>query len=237
MVQSQFQGGTGVNFSYTGSSGSASAGPFSVTPLNPAGPAFDAYCVSLNIQVGSGPDTLRVSAIQALNSVGQAFFINSQYADVGNRLAFLLSSYGGGNSDGKQALALAVWRTIDKNFSYTGGTTAVNTLYAQYIQFTGTIRATCTPPGAKLLVVDQAYAPYQNLIGITSVPEPTSLVLAGSGLGGLGLLAARRVRKSRKYPGRGAPAPGGRSRIPSASSRGIGRIDIPGGCPGMPRSA
>lgn len=199
ILQSQFQGGPGVNMTYSTGSGTASegasAGAFTATPTSPAGAAFDAYCVSPEVQVGWGPDTIHVSGVSSLHSVGQDFFTHSNYADVGNRLEFLLWAHGGGGADAKSALALAIWHTMDKNFTYSGANAAVNALYAQYIQFTGYTQGSVYAAGAKLFVVDQAASPYQNLIGVSSVPEPASVISAFVGLGAAGLFAARRGRR------------------------------------------
>lgn len=199
MLQSQFQGGTSVSATYSKPPGtttkSTTAGAFTATPTSPSGSPFDAYCVSLGISVGSGPDNIKITSVQSLHSVGQSFFTDSQYVDVGNRLEFLLDSYGGGSANDKRALALAIWHTIDKNFSYTGGTAPVNALYNQFIQFTGYVSGTVYEPNAKLFVVNQGYKPYQNLIGLSAVPEPASVVLAGLGLSGVGLIAIRRARR------------------------------------------
>lgn len=200
--KSQYQGGTSVNVVHSLGSGtvalSTSAGPFKATPISPSGSPFDAYCVSLNISVGNGPDNIKVSSIQSLHSLTNTVadhFEYSGFTDVGNRLEFLLNKYGA--TGDKDALALAVWYTIDKKFSYTGGNPTLNANYAAYIDFAaaGYVSGTVYNPNAKLLVVNQSKTPYQNLIGITAVPEPASIVMAGAGLGAIGLIAVRRGRR------------------------------------------
>ncbi|MDG3002543.1 hypothetical protein [Paludisphaera mucosa] len=199
---SQFQGGPGVNITYSTGSGTASegtaAGPFTLTPTSPSGSALDAFCVSPDVQVGWGPDVIHTSSVLSLNTVGQSFFTHSNYADVGNRLAFLLVSHGGGDVNTDAALALSIWYTMDKNFSYTGADSTVAGLYTSYISFAGYDSSTLYGGSdAKLFVVDPAGS-YQNLIGITSqsfVPEPSSVISAAVGMSASGLFVLRRARR------------------------------------------
>lgn len=204
ILTSQFQGGPGVTITYstspttTGTKG-AGAGAFTATPVSPAGSAFDAYCASPEITVAGGLQTLQAQSVYYLNAVGQGFFQYSAFSDVGNRLAYLLGTYGSvATTDSKAALALAVWDTMDSQFNYTGGSTAVNNLFNTYASFAGYNAATSYFPEAKLLVIDPS-TPYQNLIGISSlnaVPEPASVISACVGLSAAGLFAARRRNRS-----------------------------------------
>ncbi|OJW26995.1 MAG: hypothetical protein BGO49_21895 [Planctomycetales bacterium 71-10] len=204
IITSQFQGGPGVTITYsTGPTTTAThgggAGAFTATPTSPSGSAFDAYCVSPEISVGAGLTTLQAQTIYQLNTIGQSFFQYSAFGDVGNRLAYLLGAYGSVNTtNSKAALALAIWDTMDSKFSYTGGSTAVNNLFATYTSFAGYNSAVQYAPLATLYVIDPS-TPYQNLIGISSdlnaVPEPASVVSAFVGLGAAGLFAARRARR------------------------------------------
>jgi hypothetical protein len=203
IMESQFQGGgPGVTVDYTGPGNtvhteSTSAGAFTVTPKIPGGSPFDAYCVSLDVQVPTHAVTINVGSILQLYTVDNSFFTHSNYEDVGNRLAYILTHDLGATptDDAKYAASLAIWHTIDKNFSYTGGSTAVNNLYTSFIAFTGYDEHTHYGiDTAKLFVVDPQGS-YQNLIGVTSygtVPEPASVVSAIVGFGGLGLVALRR---------------------------------------------
>lgn len=204
IITSQFQGGPGVTITYstsptTTATHGGGAGAFTATPTSPSGSAFDAYCVSPEISVGGGLTTLEAQTIYQLNTIGQSFFQYSGFSDVGNRLAYLLGTYGSVNTaNSKAALALAIWDTMDSKFSYSGGSTAVNNLYATYTAFAGYDASVLYTPEAKLLVIDPS-TPYQNLIGISSdlnaVPEPASVISAFVGLGAAGLFAARRSRR------------------------------------------
>lgn len=198
-LSSQFNGGPSVTVTYTDSGGNiqtegSAAGGFTVTPTSPGGPAFQAFCVSLDVQVGYGPDTIQANVVQPLSSVDDTFFIHSNYSDVGNRLAYILT-HDMGDADHDSAAALAVWYTIDKNFSYTGGTAAVNALYSSFISFAGYDPTTAYGGStAKLFVIDPQGS-YQNLIGLTEqsfVPEPAGVVSAVVGLAGVGLIGLRR---------------------------------------------
>ncbi|WP_156512595.1 PEP-CTERM sorting domain-containing protein [Planctomyces sp. SH-PL62] len=204
---SQFNGGVNVNMTYSTGSGTGSetggAGAFTLTPTGPAGPAFAGFCVSPDVQVGWGPDTIYASSVLELNTVGQSFFTHSSFSDVGNRLAYLLVTHGGGDSTANSALALAIWYTMDQNFSYTGGNTAVNNQYSSFITFAGYDGGTFYGEGlAKLFVIDPVGS-YQNMIGLTGqnfVPEPASLVSAAVGMGAMGLFGYRRTRRGAKPP-------------------------------------
>lgn len=116
-------GGPGVNISYTNLLGNkvyedTMAGAFKMTPVTPAGDIFNAFCVSPEVQVGTGPTTVNASSVLLLNTVKGDFFTHSLYTeDVGNRLAYLLVTAGSGAND-LAALSLAIWHTMDKNFSY-----------------------------------------------------------------------------------------------------------------------
>lgn len=202
---SQFNGGVNVNMNYSTGSGTASenagAGAFTLTPTSPAGPAFDAFCVSPDVQVGWGPDVIYANAVLELNTVGQSFFTHSSFSDVGNRLAYLLVTHGGGNTNANSALALAIWYTMDQNFSYTGGNATVNTQYASYIGFAGYNDGTLYGEGLAKLFVVYPVGSYQNMIGLSSqnfVPEPASLISAAVGMGAMGLFGYRRSRRGAK---------------------------------------
>lgn len=203
IITSQFQGGPGVTITYsTGPTTTAThgggAGAFTAIPTSPSGSAFDAYCVSPEISVPGGLTTLEAQTIYQLNTIGKEFFQYSGFGDVGNRLAYLLGTYGSINTtESKAALALAIWSTMDSKFKYSGGSTEVNDLFAAYKSFADYKSTVRYAPQAKLLVIDPS-TPYQNLIGLSSdlnaVPEPASVISAFVGLGAAGLFAARRAR-------------------------------------------
>ena len=170
-----------------------------MTPTSPAGSPFQAFCVSLDIQVPTSATTIYANIDQPLSSVDNTFFTHSSFTDVGNRLAFILTN-DLGTTVKTEAAALAIWYTIDKNFSYTGGNQALRDQYNADIAFTGYNSGTAYGGlDAKLFVVDQSKHKYQNLIGLTpygTVPEPASVVSAVVGLAGMGLFGLRRNRKS-----------------------------------------
>ena len=146
--------------------------------------------------VGNGPTTILANQVLALNTVTNAFFTDSLYGDVGNRLAFLLTNYSATGSD--PALTLAIWKTIDKNFTYRNGSSSVDYWYGVYTSFTGYNSSLQYGPNAKLFVIDPS-TPYQNLIGlsdVSAVPEPTGVISAAVGLGAVGLFARRRIRRA-----------------------------------------
>lgn len=201
ILKSVFQGGDDVQVKYTGQTSwqDTTAGAFTATPTSPSGPSFDAFCVSLNVPVGTTTNNIHFGSILALNTVTNAFFTNSAFGDVGNRLAFLLTAYGGGSQTSDSALALAVWDTIDKNFTFRNASWSVVNRYNDYTDWAhnGYNAATLYGPSARLLVADPVGS-YQNLIGLTNLqptPEPSSLVLAAVGLGAAGLAALRRSRR------------------------------------------
>ncbi|APW62151.1 PEP-CTERM sorting domain-containing protein [Paludisphaera borealis] len=202
-LSSTFQGGESVQVKYTGQNSwqSTTAGAFTETPISPGGSAFNAYCVSLNISVGNGPDTIHATTTSPLSSVTNAspYFANSGYSDVGNRLAYLLTQFSATTADQKSAMALAIWDTIDSKFMYRYATTSIDNLYNQYTSFSNYNSHTAYGGTNATLFVVNANDHYQNLIALTSygsVPEPASIVSAVVGLAGMGLVGLRRRRKA-----------------------------------------
>lgn len=214
--------GQSVNVAYTGGSRSTTAGAFGLTGKAgdlgaaelPPGDSLtiDAYCASLDLSI-SPPVSFALDAVLTLNALtggAGTHFVNTLYtADVGNRLAFLLNTYGGvTNSDAnvRAALQLAVWNTIDKNFQITSTPpAAVVNLYNQYTGWltNGYDAFTVYNSNAKFFLTPKlnTAAYYQNLIGLVPgtddthvVPEPSSvaIVLGLVGLGVVGRLRARR---------------------------------------------
>jgi hypothetical protein len=221
-VDSTWQsGGVGVTIGFTGTpSQSTQTGAFAISthdgthPADPGTKLFDAYCASLGVTVGTGKTTINVNPILALHGLTNTaggHFVNSLYSDVGNRLEFLLNKYDAGNNavaDVRAALGLAIWNTIDKNFTQSLGSGTVYTLYQQYINWgtNGYVSGTNYNANATLMVV-QPPGSYQNLIGIIppggpvtppgsgTVPEPASVISALIGLGAAGLFSVHRARR------------------------------------------
>jgi len=212
IFSSQFPGGVPVTVSYTRPDGTIAnegtqAAPFNVTPLDPSGPSFQAFCVSLAVQVGWGPDIRKATVVTPLSALTQTDFFASAWSDVGNRLAFLLENdYSRDNDlDHNAALQLAIWNMIDKNFSYTGGNSTVNGLYQNEILLTGyDSNLSYGGDRAKLLRIDPQGGAYQNLVTICPVPEPASLVMMT--LGGVSLLGYAGYSRRGRKPNRPASA-------------------------------
>lgn len=251
IYQSDFQGNATATIKYTTGfdkkgnpvtkSEGAGVGAFSVLPVDangkPIGSAFDAYCVSLNVQNPKEDPIKIVASDVALNTLKASDNDSFQYtkyaSDVGNRLAFLLEKYESiangletknlkfNEAERETALSLALWKTIDANFSYSslkGGKNSgiassdVDKLYNALIGFGGYDKGVSYSDDARLLLVSGTTngKPYQNLAGIIphpvtpggpdpggAVPEPASVISALVGLGAAGLFAGRRARRGR----------------------------------------
>lgn len=233
IYSSDFQGGPDVEFEYTtgyknGNPNKprtdeveAEAGAFRVTPTDSSTPAFDAYCASLGISnPAQDPVNLIVASTSPLNQMHKGdggLFKYSEYEDVGNRLAYLLQTHGGDSDPlAKAALALAVWNTIDKNFSYgyEGNShsegSALRSLFNSFVDFSNYDETALYGPNAVYLHVEYAdtnkgHKPYQDLVAIVptnpdtqepggpAVPEPASVISILIGMGSAGLFASRRA--------------------------------------------
>ena len=127
-------------------------------------------------------------------------YATSTFTDVDNRLAWLVDQPQA-TVDERAAVQLALWYTIDNirttsfsGFSYSGGDSTLRSEYDQLITFAGYNPLVHYDAGFWAANHDTRNVLYQDLI--SSVPEPSALLLATIGLAaGVGIYA-RRVRRS-----------------------------------------
>lgn len=217
-----WQDGPRVDVQYTGGSSNTKAEALTMAATNGGPKLFDAYCVSLGLSIPSGWTNLSPTTVLQLNGLTNAsggYFVNSAFADVGNRLVYLLSTFSYGNGspvnagkseqDVKAAQALAIWATIDKNFKIlTGGShpalsSTVASLYTTYTNWGTGSGQNGYDNNNPLINHDAAFfltnkpnsSEYQNVIGIRPVPEPSSIAIV-AGLIGLGVVGRLRARRT-----------------------------------------
>lgn len=120
----------------------------------------------------------------------------STFADVGNRLAWLINQPQA-TADDRAAVQLALWYTIDdlpnapsSGFSYTGGDGPLRSEYNDLISFAGYDQTVRYAANFWAASHDPANGRYQDLI--SAVPEPGAVLLQGVGLIWLGFEVVRR---------------------------------------------
>ena len=172
----------------------ASAPVVSITHTNPDGTgSISEGGVYANPQVSGGTSSPLLYCVDLwhdndigstynLDSVSSLAFASSTYADVDNRIGYLLTQ-NQSTVDARAAVQLAIWATIDNagsGFSYTGGDSTLNSEYNALLTFSN--YHPNLDYGAQFY---QAATSNQNVAiasasspNFLTVPEPSTLVLA-----------------------------------------------------------
>jgi hypothetical protein len=124
-----------------------------------------------------------------ITSVPSMSFADSTFTDVDNRIGWLLSQ-DQSTPDARAAVQLAVWYTVDNTgFTMSSGDPTVTADYNTLISFTGYNAGTTYGADFWQATHDPSNSLYQDLASaptsspqVASVPEPSGLILAGSGL-------------------------------------------------------
>ena len=134
------------------------------------------YCVDLWHDNSIG-DTYTITQVASMA------FANSTFADVDNRIGWLLSQ-DQSTADERAAVQLAIWYTVDnKGFSMTSGDSTITADYNALISFAGYNPADtytadfwqATHDPTNTLYQDLVSAPPGGVVTFASVPEPPSL--------------------------------------------------------------
>ncbi len=203
---------------HTGSSENVYVGPFVVTDPSTSS-SVDAFCVDLATSVGTGLTTINTTTVTNIASLNNSSalavsFPDSGFADVGNRMSFLMSQILpviGGTSNEFAALQLALWAVLDQNFTYTSSNSVMNGYFNDYMgRFSGSGAVTynsATDYGAGVSLLwqtPQVGRHYQNLItysepqvtATAAVPEPSTLTMASFAGMIMALYGVRRLRRT-----------------------------------------
>lgn len=212
----------GITVRFTTSSGAVSgntsmnAGVFNVTysdTLAGSGTSFQAFCVDL-LHGMSSATNLKADAIDLGSTTNSGnFYGYSNFADVGNRLSFLVSNITTTTNFEYAALQAALWKTVDRNFTISGSSAndvQVRNLMNSYLSQLSSSYNAATDYAGTYLKIDRTVNGqtnyYQNLAtkwnggnppGVLATPAPSSAVLAVVGIGVIGIFRLSRRKQSK----------------------------------------
>ncbi len=136
-----------------------------------------------------------IGSTYTINPVASMTFANSTFADVDNRLGWLLSQ-DQSTPESRAAVQLAIWYTVDNKpdpslsgFSMSTGDSTITSDYNQLVSFAGYDSTQNYSAQFWQATHDAGNTRYQDLVStdptdfhVSSVPEPSSFVMGACGL-------------------------------------------------------